>query len=144
MTRNHVDHKIAELFVDICVYNSCILWKKLNPDEGQVDHLRFRKQLINELIPFHSYGATKQNKTGKKNSAENPLHLTDRHFPRTYPKSGKKSSPQIRCVRCHSQGKRKDTRFWCVDCGVGLCLNKCVEDYHTLRDYTLDSDKVSK
>ena len=57
--------KIAELFVDICVYNSYILWKKLNPDQSRFDHLRFRKQLIKELITFHSYGATKQNKTGK-------------------------------------------------------------------------------
>ena len=130
--------------MDICVYNSYILWKKLNPDESQVDHLRFRKQLIDELITFHSYRATKQNKTDKKNSAENPLCLTDRHFPRTYPKSGKKSSPQISCVRCCSWGKRKDTCFWCVGCGVGLCLNKCLEAYHTLRDYTLDSDEVSK
>ena len=73
--------KIAELFVDICVYNSYILWKKLDPDQSRSDHLRFRKQLT-----FHSYGATKQNKTGKKNSDENPLHLTDRHFLRTYPK----------------------------------------------------------
>ena len=105
-------HKIAEFFMDICVCNSYILWKKLNPDESQVDHLCFRKQLINELITFHSYGVTKQNnKTGKKNCAENPLHMTDRDFPRTYPKSGKKSSPQISCVRCHSQGKRKDTCF---------------------------------
>ena len=94
-------HQIAELFVDICVYNSYILWEELNPDESQVDHLRFRKQIINELITFHSYGATKQSsKTSKKNSAKNPLHLTDRHFHRTYPKSGKKSSPQISSVRC--------------------------------------------
>ena len=81
--------KIAELFVDICVYNSYILWKKLNPDQSRFDHLRFRKQLIKELITFHSYGATKKNKTGKKNSDENPMHLTDRHFLRTYPKSRK-------------------------------------------------------
>ena len=74
--------KIAELFVDICV------WKKLNPDQSRVDHLRFKKQLLIELITFHSYGE-KYNKTGEKTSAENPLRLTDRQFLRTYQKSGK-------------------------------------------------------
>ena len=51
--------KIAELFVDICVYNSYILWKKVNPDESQVDHLRFRKQLINDLITFQLWSKKK-------------------------------------------------------------------------------------
>ena len=56
--------KIAELFVDMCIYNAYIPWKKLNLDQNLVDHLRFRKQPINELITFHSYGV-KHNKTGE-------------------------------------------------------------------------------
>ena len=40
-------------------------------------------------------------------------------------------------------GKRKDTRYWCVDCEVSLCLDKCVQAYYTLKDSTLviDSDE---
>ena len=44
--------------------------------------------LKSQSITFHSYGA-KNNRTSKKDSAENQLRLTDRHFPRTYPKTGK-------------------------------------------------------
>ena len=79
----------------------------------------------------------------KKNSAENSFRLTDRNFLRTYPKSGKKSNSQIGCDRCRSRGKRKDTRYWCVDCEVSLCLDKCIQAYYTLKDSTLviDSDE---
>ena len=88
---------------------------------------------------MHNYGA-KNNRTGSKSSVENLLRLTDKHFVRIYPRTEKKSNPQISCVRCRSRGVRKDTRYWCIDCGVGLCLDKCFEAYHTLKDYTLDSD----
>ena len=45
------------------------------------------------------------------------------------------------CVRCCSRGKGKDTRFYYNDGWVGFCLNKCFEDYQTLKDYNLDSDE---
>ena len=32
--------------------------------------------------------------------------------------------------------KRKDTRYWCAKCGVGVCLLECFEVYHTKLDYT--------
>ena len=32
--------------------------------------------------------------------------------------------------------KRKDTRYWCTKCGVGVCLLECFEVYHTKLDYT--------
>ena len=42
--------KIAELHLDISVYNSFILWKKINPDKQNVDHLSYRKLLIEEIF----------------------------------------------------------------------------------------------
>ena len=32
--------------------------------------------------------------------------------------------------------KRKNTRYWCSKCGMGLCLVECFEVYHTKLDYT--------
>ena len=32
---------IAELYLDISLYNSVILWKKMNPDKQNVDHLSY-------------------------------------------------------------------------------------------------------
>ena len=45
--------KIAELYLDISEYNSFILWKKTNPDKRNVDHLSYRKLLIEEIVMFH-------------------------------------------------------------------------------------------
>ena len=46
--------KVAELFIDINIYNSFVLWKKINNVDGT--HLGFRQKLINEIISFHSFG----------------------------------------------------------------------------------------
>ena len=46
--------KIAELYLDISEYNSFILWKKTNPDKRNVDHLSYRKLLIEEIVMFHA------------------------------------------------------------------------------------------
>lgn len=131
--------KLAELFVDICVYNAFISWKKLNPTQGKMDHLNFRKNLISDIITHHCQGQ-KDSQTGRKNAGQNPLRLIERHFISIYPSTRKKSSPQISCVRCRARGIRKDTRYMCIDCGVGLCLEKCFRAYHTLQDYTVNSD----
>ena len=49
--------KIAELYLDISVYNSFILWKKkMNPDKQNVAHFSYRKLLIEEIIMFHTFG----------------------------------------------------------------------------------------
>ena len=63
--------KMAELLLDISVYNSYITWRKLNPLK-KYDHLRLRKELITNLVTFHYYG-TQSNRVGPKNS--NPFRL---------------------------------------------------------------------
>ena len=52
--------KIAELYLDISVYNSFILWKKMNPNKQNVDHLNYRKLLVQEIIMFHAFGGQSQ------------------------------------------------------------------------------------
>lgn len=32
--------------------------------------------------------------------------------------------------------KRKETRYWCSKCGVGVCLLECFKVYHTKLDHT--------
>ena len=43
--------KLAELFMEISVYNSFILWKKIN--NPNIDQLQFRQDIINSIIIFH-------------------------------------------------------------------------------------------
>ena len=40
--------KVAELFIDISVYNSLVIWQNLNGAVGT--HLQFRKKLVDEII----------------------------------------------------------------------------------------------
>ena len=48
---------LAELYIDIAVYNSFIIYKKLNGG-SKIDHFNFQKMLIEELIMFHTSGGS--------------------------------------------------------------------------------------
>ena len=71
---------------------------------------------------------------------ENLERLIGRHFTEYVPPT-KKSEPTRICVVCCSRirpdGKkvRKETRFCCLQCDVGLCAVPCFKDYHTKVDY---------
>ena len=112
--------KIGEFFLDICVYNSFIVWLKLNP-ENEIHHLTYRRNIITEIISFHFHGE-KPYRIGPKTIAHNPLRLGGMHFIQLYPQTGKKRYPQIKCVACNASGRLTDSRYWCTKCGVGLCL----------------------
>ena len=49
--------KLAGFFTELSVYNSFMIFKKLNPENNTMTHLLFRQALIRELIQFHSYGS---------------------------------------------------------------------------------------
>ena len=127
--------KIAEFYLDISVYNSFILWKKMNPDKQSVDHLRYRKMLIEEIIMFHAFCGQSQS-TGPypDTTKANLIRLTERHFISQLPSTNNKARAQRKCIRCTKLGFRKNTRFWCVTCRVAFCFNECFEVYHTKRD----------
>lgn len=57
-----------------CVYNSFIVWLKLNP-ENKVYHLTYRRNIFAE-ISFHSH--------------DEKLRLIEKHFIHLYPQTGKK------------------------------------------------------
>ena len=42
-----------------------------------------------------------------------------------------------RCVLCSRHGKRKETRFTCSDCDVGLCDVPCFKEFHTKKQYNV-------
>ena len=44
-------HKLAKLFIEMTVYNSLILWKKIN--NSNIDQLQFQQDVINSIIMFH-------------------------------------------------------------------------------------------
>ncbi|XP_034185281.1 uncharacterized protein LOC117606608 isoform X7 [Osmia lignaria lignaria] len=67
-----------------------------------------------------------------------PRRLLERHFPETIPPTEKKFNPVRQCVKCSRKkcvnGKRirKETRYYCPECNVGLCVTPCFRLYHTV------------
>jgi len=119
--------------------NCYILFKKHNPKK--ITHIQFRLQLIERLL--HEYHVPEEQvRRGRPSalSGGDPLRLTGRHFPKYVPASAKKINAQRVCIVCSSQtenGKkvRKETRYQCVECDVGLCAAPCFEVYHTNRHF---------
>ncbi|XP_069684332.1 uncharacterized protein [Periplaneta americana] len=64
-----------------------------------------------------------------------PKRLLERHYIEKIPSRGKKSKPQKRCTVCSKHGKRKESIYWCPDCGVGLCFKLCFKEFHTKLDF---------
>lgn len=127
--------KIFRFLLSQSVYNSYVLYKKNN---GTLSHLNFRLQLIERLIEKggmqSSHRYTKTVKT-----SENVIRLTGRHFPSYVPNTLlKKKNPCRLCkvcaqkMNCNGKRVRRETRFECKDCNVGLCAAPCFELYHTL------------
>ena len=131
--------KLDKLYIDIAVYNSFIIYKKLNGG-GKIDHFNSRKMLIEKLIMFHaSSGSSYSTSLNPEPSQENFLRLVERQFISQIPSTVSKPRAYVRYTKL---GIRRDTRFWCRKCNVALCLNKCFEIYHTMKDIThgIESD----
>ena len=123
--------KLAELFIDICVYNSYVAWKERN-SSGDT-HLDFRQMLIKEIITWHSYGSI-SNKRGP-HVHDNPLRLVENHFIRKMSQVPKKQ--KRKCVRCNAMGIRRETCYQCDKCDyTALCVEPCFEIYHSKVDFT--------
>lgn len=57
--------------------------------------------------------------------------LSERHFPEFIPSTVQKRRPVKRCVLCHKRKIRKESRYMCKDCSVGLCIVPCFKEFHT-------------
>ena len=123
------------------VLNCYILYKKNNP-ASKMTHLEFVVKLIARLI--EQYGSeAPQTRKGRPSQdvVVDPMRLTGRHFAKYIPATDKKQCPTRQCKVCCSRtgegGKkvRKETRYYCETCDVGLCLSPCFEDYHVKVKY---------
>ena len=105
----------------------------MDPDKQNVDHLSYRKLLIEEMIIFHAFGGQSQSTGPNPDTTKaNLIRLTERHFISQPPSKNSKAKAQRKCICCTKLSFRnKDTRFWCR---VALCFNECFEVYLTKRD----------
>ncbi|GBM21673.1 PiggyBac transposable element-derived protein 4 [Araneus ventricosus] len=127
--------KIFRQFMDQSLWNAYILYKKDNPLQN-ITLLDFRLQIIELSIQKYSDRNSSAH-SSRCSSTLNPMRLTARHFASHIPPNPIKKEPRRQCAVCCSKktesGKkiRKETRIWCKDCEVGLCLEPCFEIYHT-------------
>ena len=91
--------KIGELLIDIAIYNSFVIYKKLNQNNATKDHLKFRLELIEELILHHLHGGAPA-QTGPNLSGvnQNLVRLVERHFISQVPSTPGKARAQKMCA----------------------------------------------
>ncbi|GBM28228.1 PiggyBac transposable element-derived protein 4 [Araneus ventricosus] len=127
--------KIFFHLLEVSLWNAFVLYQKHG---GKYSHLNFRLDIIDRLIERHG---TVNEKKGRPGILPNPLRLTERHFLEVIGPSDKKLRPTRQCFVCCSKrndfGKRvrKETRYFCPDCDVGLCLSPCFKIYHTKPEF---------
>lgn len=128
--------KIFFHLLDISIWNAFVLYKK---NGGEKSNLDFRSKLVERLIQnYHSEINIK--KSGRPKSS-GILRLTERHFPSFVPPTPKKEAPTRYCAVCCSKRdnkgkrKRKESRYMCNTCNVGLCAAPCFEIYHTKENF---------
>ncbi|KFM65266.1 PiggyBac transposable element-derived protein 4, partial [Stegodyphus mimosarum] len=124
--------------LDQAVWNAFVLFQK---NGGSLEHLDFRVRLVERLCEtWNSNPKPEVSRTpviGRRPEKGNILRYMERHFPSYVPPTGKKLEPTRRCVICCARvgenGKkiRRETRYWCRICQVGLCTVPCFERYHT-------------
>ena len=101
-------HKLAELYIDIAVYNSFIVYKKLNGG-SKINHFSFWKMLIEELIMFHASGSSSYSTGPNPDPSQgNFVVVVERHFISQIPSTASKPRAQRECVRCTKLGIWRD------------------------------------
>lgn len=126
--------KIFFHFFDLALWNSFVLYLK---NGGTKTALQFRLDIVREILEKYNSDVTSP-KPGRPGTTPNPLRLTGRHFPEFLPATDKKINPTRQCAMCSrvrdANGKRirRESRYYCPDCNVTLCVAPCFRVYHTV------------
>lgn len=119
--------------LDISILNSHALY---NTKTGENMTLaNFHLSVIREIIRTFYIPRPKEKK-GRPSAGDQPLRIIDGHFPTPVPSTPNKKSATRRCHVCSNtklaEKKRRDTRYMCAKCDVGLCVHPCFQKYHTM------------
>jgi hypothetical protein len=100
--------KLFTRLLNIAMHNAMVIYQCL-PDNKNMNLLKFRFSLAHTEkhgsgVPCPAYG--------RPSVEPLPKRLTERHFPKRIPATGKKARPQRKCVVCTKHGKRKESIYW--------------------------------
>ena len=113
-------HNLFFHLVDTALVNAFLVYRCRGGPQRQ---LGFRKELINQLllVPMPRPPRTPT----PQDAVDLPLAPAGHHLMAT--PNGK----YRRCRRCKQRSdRRKESRFQCMECDVGLCPGKCFYEYH--------------
>jgi len=136
--------KIFRHLLDQCLWNAYVLFAENNAAQSskKVEHADFLWMTVDGILRQYLPQTDTPRRPGRRSTIDgDPERLRGRHFLEYVPPTKKKTDPTRMCVVCcsrrRSDGKkvRKETRFHCPDCDVGLCAIPCFKDYHTKADY---------
>jgi hypothetical protein len=122
--------------LDLTLINSHILYN-LHTGEN-ITHDDFQLTLIREIFQkFHKPRPTTT--SGRPSQGNDSLRLKERHFLTLVPPTPSKENPTRKCHVCSNsklrEKKRRESRYMCAKCGIGLCVHPCFQNYHTLQKY---------
>ncbi|CAK9816642.1 PiggyBac transposable element-derived protein 4 [Anthophora quadrimaculata] len=118
------DLAISGLCIDIGeVFNSII---SLNVNSGPA--------LIRDILRKYPQNR-KMARGGKRMSEDLPFRLIDRHFISKCDNRADVGPSRRKCVVCTNNKRRRETRYKCKKCDVGLCIDQCFKVFHTQLNY---------
>ena len=117
--------------VNVGVFNAHIIATKLG---SKVTQLQFREELIESLF-LENQNTGSSRKRGRQ-STSNLARLAGRHVPSFIQPNEMKENSSRRCKVCSKNTFRKESRYQCKECDVGLCVAPCFEYYHTKKDFS--------
>ena len=119
-------HNLFFHLVDTALVNAFLVYRCL---DGPKRQLEFRKELINQLllVPMPRPTRTPPTQRRRAGAATPPLLPAPAGHHLMETPNGK----YRRCRRCKRRSdRRKESRFQCMECDVGLCPGKCFHEYH--------------
>lgn len=134
IARNQVKKYYYKIFLhslDMVCLNAYLLYKK---DGGHLDKLHFLIEIVEKNV--EKYGNVSQSPStskGRPSLTPKPSRLIERHFADYIPSENSRVNVTRRCKVCYSKGIRRESRFWCPDCCVALCMPHCFKQYHTAK-----------
>ena len=133
--------KIFRHLLEQCLWNAYVLFVQHSDRQRSVEHADFLWMAADCILVEHKTQEAAKTPGRRTANVGNPGRLTGRHFVDYIPPTTKKVARTRKWVVCCSVRKpdvkkvRKETRFYCPDCDVGLCVTPCFRDYHTKANY---------
>jgi hypothetical protein len=127
--------KVFFHLIDLSLYNSYVMFQVKTGEKPSFSD--FRLKIVTQIIEQY---AKKPSTMPRPPTIDNPIWLTQRHFPSPIPQTAAQGTrTQRRCHVCSNtklqKRKRKDVKFMCVECDVPLCVHPCFADFHTKKKY---------